>query len=114
MIKRALINLIKVYQKTLSPDHGPLSFLYSEGFCRFKPTCSQYTIDAIERFGAAKGTLVGFYRINRCNPWSRGGWDEATRAKPDYFIKGLILLLAYIAALFVLFFVATSYLSPVG
>jgi len=66
---------IRLYQKTLSFDHGPLSFLYSEGFCRFKPTCSQYSYEAIEKYGTLKGGWLGFKRILRCTPWAKGGWD---------------------------------------
>lgn len=66
---------IKVYQKTLSFDHGPMRHWYPSGFCRFQPTCSEYTYQSIDRFGVAKGGWQGFKRILRCNPWSEGGWD---------------------------------------
>lgn len=105
MSKKISIFFIKVYQKTLSPDHGLLSIFFPHGFCRFQPTCSQYTIDAIEKFGALKGAVIGFYRINRCNPWSRGGVDKAEDAKPSYFKYGLILILVYIAVIFMLSFI---------
>lgn len=75
MIKKIALYLIRLYQKTLSFDHGPLSFLYSESFCRFKPTCSQYTFEAIKKYGMVRGILMGLWRIIRCNPWSKGGWD---------------------------------------
>ena len=101
-MKKIVISLIKVYQKTLSPDHGPLSFLYSEGFCRFSPSCSQYTIDAVEKFGVGKGIVLGFYRINRCNPWSKGGIDTVSNITPQYFFKGLALILAYISIILIL------------
>jgi putative membrane protein insertion efficiency factor len=74
-MKKIAMYLIRVYQKTLSMDHGPLSFLYSEGFCRFRPTCSQYSYEAIEKYGLIKGSLMGLWRICRCNPWARGGYD---------------------------------------
>jgi len=70
-----VIKLIKIYQKTLSFDHGPLRFLYPRGFCRFNPTCSQYGIEVIEKFGVWKGGFKAFYRVLRCNPWSKGGND---------------------------------------
>lgn len=70
-----LVYLIKIYQKTLSRDTGWLSYLYSERTCRFHPTCSQYTLEAIERFGPAKGCWLGFLRVLRCHPWSEGGID---------------------------------------
>ncbi len=75
MIKNMFLTLIRWYQKTLSFDHGPLSFLYSEGFCRFEPTCSEYTHQAIEKYGVILGSFKGLWRIARCNPWSKGGYD---------------------------------------
>ncbi len=75
MIKYFALKSIRFYQKTLSFDHGPLSFLYSEGFCRFKPTCSQYTYESIKKYGVIKGGWQGFKRICRCSPLSKGGWD---------------------------------------
>lgn len=73
-MKKIVILLIRLYQKTLSPDHG----WFSGGerhVCRFSPTCSQYTIEAIEKYGALKGFGKGAHRIIRCNPWSKGGYD---------------------------------------
>jgi len=70
-----LLGLIRIYQKTVSPDHGLLRFKNPEGFCRFKPTCSEYSYQAISRFGTLKGGWLAVKRILRCNPWSKGGWD---------------------------------------
>jgi uncharacterized protein len=70
-----LIKIIKIYQKTLSFDHGVFSCLFPYGYCRFKPTCSEYAIDAVEKYGVAKGGLLSAWRIIRCNPWNKGGWD---------------------------------------
>lgn len=61
------IFLIRVYQNTLSPLLG--------NNCRFTPTCSQYTIEAIEEHGSVKGIIMGVKRIIRCNPLSKGGFD---------------------------------------
>lgn len=74
-MKKLILRLIRLYQKTLSPDHGPLSFLYSEGYCRFKPTCSEYTYKAIDHYGIIYGGIRGLWRVCRCNPWGKGGWD---------------------------------------
>ncbi len=66
-IKEFLISLIRFYQNAISPLIGPT--------CRFTPTCSQYTIEAIEKYGVAKGVFLGIKRILRCNPFSKGGED---------------------------------------
>jgi putative membrane protein insertion efficiency factor len=79
MLKKATLRLIKSYQKTLSRDHGLLKKHYPYGYCRFNPSCSQYTYEAVDRFGIMKGLLLGFWRILRCNPWSRGGNDPVPK-----------------------------------
>jgi len=70
-----IVLLIKIYQKTLSLDHGPLKFFHPHGYCRFYPTCSQYGIDAISKYGIFKGGVKTTWRILRCNPWNKGGYD---------------------------------------
>lgn len=66
-MKKILISLIKFYRKFISPLKPPC--------CRFYPTCSQYALDAIEKYGAIKGGFMGLYRILRCNPFNPGGYD---------------------------------------
>ncbi len=68
--------LIKLYQKTISPDHGWFSGLSPIGFCRFYPSCSVYGYRAIEKYGILKGGLMATWRIMRCNPFSKGGEDK--------------------------------------
>ena len=73
-IKKFLIFLIKSYQLTISP-------WFSGGSCRFTPTCSQYAIEALEVHGIFKGGLLAAWRIIRCNPLSKGGWDPVPPKK---------------------------------
>ena len=64
---RILIALVRVYQMTLSRFIG--------GQCRFHPTCSQYYIEAVRKYGAVGGSWRGMLRILRCNPLFPGGYD---------------------------------------
>ena len=69
-MKKILIWLIKQYQNHIS------KWLTSKNInCKFYPTCSEYTKQAIEKYGAVKGLLLGIARILRCNPFSIGGYD---------------------------------------
>jgi putative membrane protein insertion efficiency factor len=69
MPKKFLLFLIKIYQKTISPDHGCFPVLRYLGQCRHYPTCSQYTYQAIEEKGILKGLWLGIKRIANCHPW---------------------------------------------
>ncbi|PIV51944.1 membrane protein insertion efficiency factor YidD [Candidatus Falkowbacteria bacterium CG_4_9_14_3_um_filter_36_9] len=69
------IKLIKIYQKIFSFDHSRLKVLYPYGFCRFQPTCSEYAIASLGKYGLIKGGLKSIWRVLRCNPWNKGGWD---------------------------------------
>jgi putative membrane protein insertion efficiency factor len=73
--RRLVVKLIRIYQKTLSFDHGPLKIYYPHGFCRFSPTCSDYGAEAITKYGLIKGGLMAGWRVLRCNPWNKGGHD---------------------------------------
>jgi putative membrane protein insertion efficiency factor len=66
-VRRIIIFFIRIYKRLISP--------ILPNSCRFYPTCSQYAIDAVEKYGAAKGTIKAAYRILRCNPFNRGGYD---------------------------------------
>jgi hypothetical protein len=68
-------SLIRFYQSTLSPDHGPLKFLWPYGACKFRPTCSDYALEAIDKHGVAIGLLLGTRRLFRCTPFAQGGHD---------------------------------------
>lgn len=74
-MKKILIKVIELYQKTLSPDHGFFSYKYPGGYCKYHPDCSEYCKQAIEKKGAIHGIGLGIWRILRCNPWSKGGAD---------------------------------------
>ncbi|MGI9181897.1 MAG: membrane protein insertion efficiency factor YidD [Longimicrobiaceae bacterium] len=62
-----MILMIRFYQKWISPVLPPS--------CRFRPTCSAYTLEAIQRYGAARGCWLGLKRLLRCHPFCRGGYD---------------------------------------
>lgn len=66
-MKRIVVALIRFYQRFISPAF-PAS-------CRFTPTCSYYTLEAVERYGASKGLWLGAKRISRCHPLNPGGYD---------------------------------------
>jgi len=70
-----IIKIIKIYQKTLSFDHGMMKIFFPYGFCRFRPTCSNYAIQSIKKYGIIKGGIKTIWRLLRCNPWNKGGND---------------------------------------
>lgn len=75
-LPRAMVlRMIRFYQKTFSFDHGLFSHLFPYGYCRFKPTCSEYVYQAVEKYGLIKGGLKGLWRVIRCNPFNKGGYD---------------------------------------
>ncbi|MEZ5042235.1 MAG: membrane protein insertion efficiency factor YidD [Saprospiraceae bacterium] len=63
---------IRFYQLSISPMLGPSK-------CRFQPTCSQYTIEAIQEWGILKGTWLGIKRISKCHPWGPHGHDPVPK-----------------------------------
>ncbi len=67
-MKKILIALVRFYRKNISPYKGGTT-------CRFVPTCSQYALEALEKYGALKGSLLAIRRILRCHPMSKGGYD---------------------------------------
>lgn len=66
--------LIKTYQLLFSPDHGVL-FSNRIRTCRFFPSCSVYTIEALQKHGFVRGVCYGMRRMGRCHPWQVGGYD---------------------------------------
>lgn len=75
MTRVLLDQLIRFYQRTVSPDHGIFSSYFPYGYCRFFPSCSEYAREAIKRYGAIKGLLLGIKRIIRCNPLVKSRHD---------------------------------------
>ena len=68
MLKRIMIGMIRFYQKYLSP-------LKRNSHCIYTPTCSQYAVEALEKYGVIKGTFLSVKRILRCHPLAKGGYD---------------------------------------
>ena len=75
-MKFLLLKFIRLYQRTVSPDHGWLRCRFPFGCCKFYPSCSQYAHEAIEKKGVVRGVLLAAWRVLRCNPWSKGGVDK--------------------------------------
>lgn len=75
-MKKLVLAIIRFYQKS-GYFHKPLlkMLFIDDAVCRFTPTCSQYTYQAVEKYGVVKGLFLGLKRIVRCHPWSKGGYD---------------------------------------
>ncbi|HEX8683365.1 MAG TPA: membrane protein insertion efficiency factor YidD [Ardenticatenaceae bacterium] len=67
MMDGLIVGTIRFYQRRISPLTGPT--------CRFHPTCSQYTLEAVQKYGSLKGSWLGVRRIFRCHPFHPGGYD---------------------------------------
>ena len=79
MIKSLLIAIVKGYRLLLSPWLGSA--------CRFEPTCSVYSIQALQRHGALAGSYLTLHRLGRCHPWGKGGHDPVPDEKPRLFTR---------------------------
>jgi uncharacterized protein len=66
-MKRGALAAIRAYQRWISPAMPPA--------CRYEPSCSRYTYEAIERFGVIRGVRIGLFRLVRCTPLHKGGYD---------------------------------------
>jgi len=66
---------IRLYQKTISPDHGLFKGYFPHGYCPYHPTCSEYSRQVIKKRGLVIGLPKTIWRIMRCNPWTKGGID---------------------------------------
>jgi putative membrane protein insertion efficiency factor len=70
-VKRLILRALRIYKKFTSPM---LERVFGKA-CRFTPTCSEYTIEALEKFGTKKGLVLGIKRFAKCHPWGGSGWD---------------------------------------
>ncbi|ANE44742.1 hypothetical protein SU48_03750 [Deinococcus puniceus] len=77
MVARGMVRVVRGYQRKLSP-------LKPVPTCRFVPTCSQYALEAIERFGAVRGGWLAAWRVMRCNPLVPGGFDPVPSSFPAH------------------------------
>jgi putative membrane protein insertion efficiency factor len=76
---RVAVEFINLYQKTLSPDHGWLKLRFPHGYCKFYPSCSEYSKQAITKHGLIKGGFMGLLRIVKCNPFSEPKIDSVPK-----------------------------------
>jgi putative membrane protein insertion efficiency factor len=67
MLKRLVVLLIRFYQYAISPFLGRS--------CRYHPSCSEYAVEAVEKYGALRGSWLAMKRVGRCHPWHPGGYD---------------------------------------
>ena len=74
-LRQILVLPIRLYQRWISP--------WTPAMCRFSPTCSQYAVEAIKRHGILKGGLLAGWRILRCNPLCKGGWDPVPGSEEE-------------------------------
>ena len=81
MMQRLLIGLVRAYRLLLSPSMGSA--------CRFEPTCSVYSLQALEKHGAGWGSYLTLARLARCHPWCAGGHDPIPEEAPRLFTRFL-------------------------
>lgn len=81
MIKKIVLGGIRFWQKWLSWDSGIARYLFlSDRACRYSPRCSEYTYQAVEKYGIVRGLFLGMRRVGRCHPWGGGGEDPVPEA----------------------------------
>ena len=76
-MKLGLLKMLRLYQRYISLDQGWLGRIvpHQGRVCRFEPSCSSYALEAIERYGVARGLQLTLKRVSACHPWGRSGWD---------------------------------------
>jgi len=78
-MKNLILGILKFYKKNISPV---LENTFGKA-CRFTPTCSEYTIEALEKFGAKKGLVLGIKRFLKCHPWGESGYDPVPEMRSN-------------------------------
>lgn len=81
MMQRLLMGLVRAYRLLLSPSIGSA--------CRFEPTCSSYSLQCLDKYGAAWGSYLTLARLVRCHPWCAGGHDPIPEEAPRLFARFL-------------------------
>lgn len=76
--RNIIVVLLKGYRAVISPLYGDV--------CRYYPSCSHYTLQAVQHHGAVRGTWLGARRIARCHPWARGGVDDIPEVLHEHFV----------------------------
>lgn len=74
--RNACVLILQAYRVTISPLYGNV--------CRYHPSCSRYTLEAIQQYGVVAGVALGSWRLLRCNPWSAGGVDDIPQRDRAY------------------------------
>ncbi|PID86560.1 membrane protein insertion efficiency factor YidD [Candidatus Gracilibacteria bacterium] len=76
-LNKFFVRLISYYQASFSPDHSPNGKRkYPYGYCRYFPSCSEYSKECFKKYSFVKAILKSLWRVIRCNPWSKGGVDN--------------------------------------
>ena len=75
-MNKLIVGILKGDKKIISPL---FEFIFGKA-CRFTPTCSEYTIEALEKFGTSKGLTMGIKRLGKCHPWGGSGYDPVSSA----------------------------------
>ena len=75
--KLVVLQLLRAYKWAISPMFPPS--------CRYVPTCSEYAMEAVERYGALRGGLMALWRLLRCHPFAHGGYDPVVKHNPHAF-----------------------------
>lgn len=73
--RNSCVLLLRIYRAVVSPIYGDV--------CRYYPSCSRYTLEAVQRFGVIRGGWLGIRRIGRCHPWAPGGVDDVPAGRPQ-------------------------------